>query len=277
MKIIHFSDIHIHSKPILGHNPIERFRLALNHLKNNHLDSNMFVVTGDITHDGDLASYKKFDEILTKANLPDHLYPKLLMGNHDDRQIFKSHFTITPTDKNGFVQYDIEIEDKRFLFLDTVQKNSHAGHYCDKRQSWLENKLDESLKKSQNVFIFMHHNPFPLVQLESDLIGLLDRDRFRSIIENYKNIIKHIFFGHQHITVSGNYVGIPFSSPRSINHPLVPNFSNEYRLGSANTEPSYNIALINNDSLIIHNEDFLKVETNWFETTKSGWIEERDN
>ena len=89
--------------------------------------------------------------------------------------------------------------------------------------------------------------------------------------------IKHIFFGHQHITVSGNYLGIPFSSPRSINHPLVPNFSNEYRLGSANTEPSYNIALINNDSLIIHNEDFLKVETNWFETTKSGWIEESDN
>ena len=57
----------------------------------------------------------------------------------------------------------------------------------------------------------------------------------------------------------------------------MPNFSNEYRLGSANTEPSYNIALINNDSLIIHNEDFLKVETNWFETTKLGWIEERDN
>jgi len=27
-------------------------------LKNNHLDSNMFVITGDITHDGDLASIK---------------------------------------------------------------------------------------------------------------------------------------------------------------------------------------------------------------------------
>ena len=25
------------------------------------------------------------------------------------------------------------------------------------------------------------------------------------------------------------------------------------------------------------NEDFLKVEINWFETTKSGWIEESDN
>ena len=186
MKLIHLSDIHIHSELILKHNPIERFSLALDHIKNNHADSDMLIITGDITHYGDLASYKKFDEIYTKANLPDHLYPKLLIGNHDDRKIFKNYFIKTPTDKNGFVQYDIEIHDNRFLFLDTIEVNSHAGHYCEKRQSWLQNKLDISLKKNQNVFIFMHHNPFPLAQLESDLIGLVDRDQFKSIISNYK-------------------------------------------------------------------------------------------
>ena len=103
---------------------------------------------------------------------------------------------------------------------------------------------------------------------------LLNRNDFKLIMDKYKNIIKHIFFGHQHLTVSGNYLGIPFSSPRSINHPLVPNFSKEYRLGSANTDPNYNIALIKEDSVIIHNEDFLKTKVNWFETTKSGWVEE---
>ena len=158
----------------------------------------------------------------------------------------------------------------RFLFLDTIQENSHAGHYCEKRLLWLKNKLDESLKKNQNVFMFMHHNPFPLVKLKSDLIGLVDRDQFQSIIDNYKIVIKHIFFGHQHITVSGTFLGIPFSSPRSISHPLVPNFSNEYRLGYANTDPSYNIVLLNNDSVIIHSEDFLKTDISWFETTEPG-------
>ncbi len=47
-------------------------------------------------------------------------------------------------------------------------------------------------------------------------------------------------------------------------------FSNEYRLGSANTDPSYNVVLLNDDSLIIHNEDFLKTDINWFETTTPG-------
>ena len=277
MKIIHFSDIHIHSKSILGNNPVERFQLALDHVKNNHLNSDMFVITGDITHHGDLTSYESFNNILIEAELPDHLYPKLIIGNHDNRTIFKNYFKKIPIDEEGFVQYVIEFQNKKFLFLDTTYPKSHQGHYCQKRQVWLKKQLAEGLEKNQSVFLFMHHNPLPLVKLESDYLGLLDRDEFQSILKDNKNIIKHIFFGHQHLTVSGNYYGIPFSSPRSINHPLVPNFAKEYRLGFANTDPNYNIVLINKDSIIIHNEDFLKVEINWFETTKSGWIEESEN
>ena len=44
----------------------------------------------------------------------------------------------------------------------------------------------------------------------------------------------------------------------------MPNFANEYRLGSANTEANYNVAIVRSDALIIHTEDFLKTEVNWF-------------
>jgi len=49
---------------------------------------------------------------------------------------------------------------------------------------------------------------------------------------------------------------------------LVPNFSKNYRLGTANTDPNYNVILINKNSLVVHTEDFLKDNINWFETTK---------
>ena len=277
MKIAHFSDTHIHSKKILGYNPVERFQLALEHLKKNHSDSDMLVISGDISHHGVLDSYKKFDEIIETVKLPEHLYPKLILGNHDNREIFKNYFTNIPFDENGFVQYEIEIEDKKLIFLDTNLAKSHQGEFCQKRQAWLKKKLEKNIKKNKKILIFMHHNPFPLAELDSDFIGLLDRDQFKLIINEYKNMIQHIFFGHQHLTVSGNYLGIPFSSPRSINHPLVPNFSKKYRLGSADTDPNYNIILINKDSTIVHNEDFLKPNINWFETTKSGWVEENEN
>ena len=65
-------------------------------------------------------------------------------------------------------------------------------------------------------------------------------------------------------TSSGSYCGITFSSPRSTWSPLIPNFSGQYRLGTANTDTNYNIAIIRPDAIIIHTEDFLKTEVNWF-------------
>ena len=59
-------------------------------------------------------------------------------------------------------------------------------------------------------------------------------------------------------------MGITFSSPRSTWSPLVPNFLNRYRLGTAHTDPNYNIVLLKEDSLIVHSEDFLKTNVSWF-------------
>ena len=93
MKIIHLSDPHISPDKLFEHDAKERFSLALQHICNNHLDSKLFVISGDLTHDGDNESYNKLNEILLNSKLPTHLFPKLLMGNHDDREQFKQIFT----------------------------------------------------------------------------------------------------------------------------------------------------------------------------------------
>ena len=110
----------------------------------------------------------------------------------------------------------------------------------------------------------MHHNPLALVKEETDEIGLQQKEEFKKILLSSKKNIKHIFFGHQHLTSSGSYCNITFSSPRSTWLPLISNFSNQYRLGTANTDTNYNVAIIRSDALIIHTEDFLKTEVNWF-------------
>ena len=110
----------------------------------------------------------------------------------------------------------------------------------------------------------MHHNPLAIGYLNSDGIGLIQRDELKKILLQFQNSIKHIFFGHQHVTTSGEYLGITFSSPRSTWCPLVPNFLDRYRLGTAYTDPNYNIILIKEDCLIVHSEDFLKIDVNWF-------------
>ena len=274
MKIIHFSDIHIHNKLIVGQNSIGRFQKALHHLSENHLNSDLFVISGDLTHHGNIHSYKKLKEMINSINLPKHLFPKLIIGNHDNRKIFKSCFTKVPLDENGFIQYELSFNEKRFIFMDTNLEKTHQGHYCEKRIAWLEDRLNLAKKEKKNIYLFMHHNPIAMVEEEADYLGIQQKKYLHKLFDKFSNFIKHIFFGHQHLTVSGNILGIPFSAPRSISHPLVTNYSKEYRLGTANTEPNYNIILIKDDSLIVHTEDFLKKDIDWFETTQEGWVEE---
>jgi len=275
MKIIHFSDTHIHDELIIGQDSNLRFKKALEHISNNHLDADLFVITGDLTHHGRLKSYEKFSEILREAKLPKHLSPKLIIGNHDNRDTFKKKFTKVPIDENGFIQYELEFSSNKFLFLDTNLPKSHQGHYCEKRIKWLENKLKASQSEEKGVYLFMHHNPIAMVKESSDYLGIQQKKEFQSLLIKYSNNIKHIFFGHQHLTVSGKLGNISFSAPRSISHPLITNYSDKYRLGTAHTEPNYNVILIKKDSIIVHTEDFLKLEVEWFETTQEGWPEDK--
>tara|TARA_B100000579_G_scaffold255201_1_gene210102 strand:- start:1531 stop:2328 length:798 start_codon:yes stop_codon:yes gene_type:complete len=262
MKIIHLSDTHVDPEILYNIDSQKRFKQALNHIKDNHTDADHFMITGDLTHFGNDESYQIFIKILSDAELPDHLYPKLILGNHDNRENFKKHFPNIKTDENGFVQYVEKDNDKVFIFLDTNLPNTDAGHLCNKRQQWLRDILEKEQKNK--IYIFMHHNPLAIGHINSDGIGLVQREDLKKILLNYQNSIQHIFFGHQHVTSSGKYINITFSSPRSTWSPLVPNFLDRYRLGTANTDPNYNIVLIEKDSLIVHSEDFLKTNINWF-------------
>ena len=69
MKIIHLSDPHISPDKLFEHDAKERFSLALQHICNNHLDSKLFVISGDLTHDGDSESYNKLNEILLNSKI----------------------------------------------------------------------------------------------------------------------------------------------------------------------------------------------------------------
>jgi len=262
MKIIHLSDTHIDPETIENISSQNRFKLALDHIKNYHKDADLFIITGDLTHFGNDESYQIFLNILAETKLPKHLYPKLIIGNHDKRENFIKNFPHVKTDQNGFVQYSENFDNKTFIFLDTNLSGTDMGHLCEKRQHWLTQTLEK--EQSNKIYLFMHHNPLALGDIKSDGIGLVQRDELKKILLKFQKSIQHIFFGHQHITSSGKYLGITFSSPRSTWSPLIPNFLDRYRLGTANTDPNYNIVLIKEESLIVHSEDFLKTNIIWF-------------
>jgi hypothetical protein len=112
----------------------------------------------------------------------------------------------------------------------------------------------------------MHHNPAPVGVWSADVLSLIERDEFGAILRAHAGNIRHLFFGHTHYSLSGALEGIPFSAPRSTNHPCWPEISNGHRAGFGPIAPNYNIALFTGSAVVVHTVDFmLEDEISWFE------------
>ena len=140
MKLVQISDIHISPNPILGSDPVPKFKACLAHVEKYHADADYVAITGDLTHHGEPVAYKMLKEILDGSPLS----PALLVGNHDVRGNFRQTFPDVPVDDNGFIQYRVNLPAGRFLHLDTIEPGTHAGHYSNERQAWLRRELDNA-------------------------------------------------------------------------------------------------------------------------------------
>lgn len=276
MKLVHISDIHINPEPILGADPVASFAECLAHVAEHQSDADRIVITGDLTHHGLKQSYERLAAMLADSPLKGDLAPRLLVGNHDNRENFFATFLDAVSDDNGHVQWTEETPAGLFVYIDTIEPGTHAGHYCEKRQEWLRGTLANARTKGHAVWLFMHHNPLPVRVLSSDEIGLVQEQAFQTILGEYRDIIRHIFFGHCHYILSGSVAGIPFSAPRSTNHPCVPVFNGNTDLGFGPLNPTYNVCFLGDDGVVVHTIDYtVEAEITWLKTTDNGWIEEK--
>lgn len=271
MKLVHLSDIHIHDQEILGQDPVENFKACWAHVEAEHADADLVIISGDLTHYGHKDSYKALKALLADTALA----PKLIIGNHDDRQAFRSVFPQVRVDVHGHVQYAVDTNQGRFLFLDTKIEGTHAGGYGADRQAWLISELDGARAEGVLVYLVMHHHPCAVGDRSADEIGLVDGAEFRSILRTYRETVRHIFFGHCHFSLSGAVHGIPFSAPRSTNHPNASALDGRNTAGTGPIAPNYNVVLIEADSVVVHTVDFL-VEPLlvWLPFDADGWVED---
>ncbi|ESZ10637.1 metallophosphoesterase [Mesorhizobium sp. L48C026A00] len=81
MKLIHLTDLHLvpAGAMLFGFDPAERMRKTIERINRDHADAELCVVTGDLTDEGDFASYELLREVLQEMRVP----IRLLLGNHD--------------------------------------------------------------------------------------------------------------------------------------------------------------------------------------------------
>ena len=248
MKFIHVTDTHLvaPNEILHGLNPAQRFTQCIDNINRHHSDAHCCVVTGDLTDRAESSAYQLLAEQIQHCAIPCHL----MMGNHDDREQLLHWFPTIPVDENGFVQYTVQTPAGVFVLLDTTQFGTHSGVYCQQRRIWLSSTLQKH--SNQPVYLFMHHPPFPLHLPSVDQIGFspADQQAFADLVFQHSNI-RHLFFGHAHRPLSGNWRGLSFSSLRGTNHQVKLDFANE-SISYADEPPEYSVVFLSEQHIVVH-------------------------
>ncbi|MXO91851.1 phosphodiesterase [Pontixanthobacter aquaemixtae] len=215
MLIAQMTDIHIGFDPDAKPEELNRirFRATLDHLLASPNPIDMLVLTGDLTDHGDRDSFEKTAALLEPCQMPIHA----IVGNHDTREGLLHAFPETPT-HDGFVQYAVEQEGLRILFLDTLEMGRHGGAFCETRAAWLGAEL--GAHPDTPTLIFMHHPPVV------SGIGWMDPGpaepwmrRFGEAIRGHDQI-RAIHCGHLHRQITTTFQGVLLSVTPSV-APLV--------------------------------------------------------
>ncbi len=250
MKVIHLTDTHVAPGTLYGGDPTQALRHAVASINAEHSDAECVIVTGDLTHWGDAESYVAFAEAIGALTMPVHL----MMGNHDDSTAFRAHFPAAPRDANGFVQCRLQTPLGDFILMDTREDGTHAGAYCAQRRAWLQEQLEAS---DAPVFLFMHHPPFTVGIKGMDAIMLQDAEAFHEVLASHKQRIRHLFFGHLHRALFGNWRGISYSCMRGLNHQVALDLRpNADHVNGTFEAPAYGVVLISDETVVVHMHDF---------------------
>ncbi|MFT6301793.1 MAG: Icc protein [Granulosicoccus sp.] len=197
MKFAHLSDFHLtlsdQKNSPLRNDLVGAITTVICDLKSieNHLD---FVsITGDLTENGDTASYLKLKELFGELSVPVYFVP----GNHDLRQPFSQILGITP---KGVVSekldYRAAFGSVQIVGLDTLVEGETTGA-LDEAQLSLLKEILFSTAYSHSV-ISLHHPPFTIGHSEFDPMStLVGSEEMGEIVTRAKSKVT-ILCGHVH-------------------------------------------------------------------------------
>ncbi len=167
-------------------------RGAVKHLASLPVSPDVVIVTGDCIHEGSIAGYQRFVELLRPLDIPVYVIP----GNHDHRDHMRDVFGEQGSHHHPtYMQYVLEEWPVRLIALDTHIPGQAGGRLCEERLSWLEARLAEDA--SRPTILFQHHPPFDVGMPVLDEMGLVGTEALGQLVRQYPNV-ERILAGHVH-------------------------------------------------------------------------------
>ncbi|WP_147127498.1 metallophosphoesterase [Shimia ponticola] len=261
MKLIVLSDLHLmQDDPVRDQGNHARLYSAVERINTAYPDADLVVVAGDIADRGKLLRPYQDAYAALSCLIPPWT---VTVGNHDDRETFKSVFGVGHCDPNGFVQSSHDLDGTRVIVLDSASEEpapegmrgarDPAGQLCPARLTWLDHQLASA--KGMPVLIVFHHPAIPTCITLDDWIlrspeALIDR-----LVAHGQ--VRHVISGHIHMTTTSFFRGIPFTTIAGGHTTSVEDFGGRENKFRRTGPAQMAVVLSDADKTIVHFDNYV--------------------
>ena len=195
IRILQLTDLHLSSQ---NNNQYDNhFTAAIRFIQQRKVELKIdgIVVTGDISHEGQVSSYRLFFDEMDKLDLPYSIMP----GNHDNCETLPA----CSSGRNKLRNIDSFSNSTWSLYsLDTVVRGEDYGSISDSEILRLTSSF--AAVKDQKVALFMHHHPLSVGTPLVDSCKLLNPKALLKLCRDYP--VHFLGTGHAH-TLSQQKIG----------------------------------------------------------------------
>ncbi|WP_345751164.1 phosphodiesterase [Microbacterium rhizophilus] len=204
--LVHLSDTHLRARDgVFGIDAAANVERVMSQLGRSGGRPDAIVFTGDLADLGEREAYVRLRAAVEPAARRLGAEVIWVMGNHDERDVFRRELL----DGSGDAPVDAvhDIDGLRLIVLDTSVPGEHYGEIDDAQLDWLA--LELSIPAPHGTILAMHHPPVPCVLDLATLVELRDQKRLADVLRG--SDVRSILAGHVHFSTSATFAGIPVS------------------------------------------------------------------
>ncbi len=187
MRLVQITDCHLEADPAARARtgfPLRQLEAVVAAV--NRERPELVLVTGDISQDETVASYRLAERVLSRLDAPWFWLP----GNHDQPARMAECRELRAT---------LDLGRWRVLLLDTRVSGQPHGELGEAALATLAERLAAD---DRPTLLAMHHPPLPIGSAWLDEIGLADGEAFWRIVAPHRQV-RGVFFGHVHQAFHG--------------------------------------------------------------------------
>ncbi|MBB1076327.1 metallophosphoesterase [Rhodoferax sp. 4810] len=195
VRLLHLTDLHLFADAdvqLLGQNTRLTFHSVLNWVQCHHWPVSAILLTGDLVHDENIATYRYLGQYLKQLGCPYYCLP----GNHDRVDLVAG--LLDPYQPSRL--HIIELEYWDLILLDSTIPSESSGYLAPSSLAQLEAHLIHNERRP--TLVALHHHPIASGSQWLDALMVYNGNDLLSIIDRYPQV-RVVVWGHTHQQFDG--------------------------------------------------------------------------